>query len=73
MKKPYQKPQIAVEYLQLDQPIAIGCEADRDDMNDLLGFGYFTAEINCGINQDAIEWGNDTICYHSNVTTAFLS
>lgn len=74
MKKPYSKPTIIVEAFQLDQPIAAGCNADRDDMNDLLELGYFTAEMNCGIPVgDGTLPGYDTICYHSNIQTAFTS
>lgn len=72
MKKPYSKPQIAVEALQLDQPIAAGCIADKEDMKSLTGLGYFGDE-SCTIRVDQIEWGDDTICYHSNVQIAFLS
>lgn len=74
MKKPYSKPTIIVEAFQLDQPIAAGCNADRDDMNDLLELGYFTAEMNCGISVgDGTLPGYDTICYHSNIQKAFTS
>ncbi|MGM9627424.1 MAG: hypothetical protein ACI3V4_04945 [Faecousia sp.] len=72
MKKPYSKPQIAVEALQLDQPIAAGCMANKEDMNSLIELGYFGDE-KCTIREDQIVWGDDTICYHSNVQIAFLS
>ena len=61
MKKPYVKPIITVERLMIDQPMAVGCTADFDDMRSLIEMGYFTAE------------GYDTICYHGNVQTAFTS
>ena len=75
MKKPYGKPTITVGAIQLDQPIAVGCTADRDDMRSLLELGYFTAEMNCGIQiyGDGPVQGFDTICYHSNIQTAFMS
>lgn len=73
MKKPYSKPMICVEELQLDSPIAANCVADKDDMNSLIELGYFNDEHNCQRNVDVIDWGDDTICYHSNVQTAFLS
>ena len=75
MKKPYSKPTITVEPLKLDQPICAGCTADFDDMRSLLEFGYFTAERNCTIQifGDGNLPGHDTICYHSNVQTAFTS
>ena len=73
MKKPYSKPMICVEELQLDSPIAANCMANKEDMNSLIGLGYFYDEHNCQRNVDVIDWGDDTICYHSNVQTAFLS
>ena len=73
MKKPYSKPTITVGAIQLDQPIAAGCTADFDDMRALIGLGYFTAERNCQEPGDGSLPGYDTICYHSNVQTAFTS
>lgn len=75
MKKPYSKPTITVEAIQLDQPIAAGCTANRDDMKSLIELGYFTAERNCSITipGEGTLPGYDTICYHSNVQTAFTS
>lgn len=75
MKRHYSKPIIQVEVLQLDAPIAANCIADKEDMLSLMELGYFTEERNCMICQDDIIWGSghDTICYHSNVQTAFLS
>lgn len=75
MKKPYSKPTITVGAIQLDQPIAVGCTADFDDMRSLLELGYFTAERNCTIpiSGDGNLPGYDTICYHSNIQTAFTS
>ncbi|MDD6211721.1 MAG: hypothetical protein PUB22_01005 [Clostridiales bacterium] len=74
MKKPYIKPMICVEELQMDSPIAANCIADKDDMNSLIELGYF-ADHNCSIIYDEKIMGDshDTICYHSNVQTAFLS
>lgn len=75
MKKPYSKPTITVGAIQLDQPIAAGCTADFDDMRALIELGYFTAEGACAIpvpGEGSIpDW--DTICYHSNIQTAFTS
>lgn len=73
MKKVYSKPMISVELLSLDQPIALNCIADKDDVKSLMELGYYTTEMNCNIKDVDVEWGNDTICYHSNVQTAFLS
>ena len=73
MKKPYSKPTITVGAIQLDQPIAAGCTADFDDMRDLIKFGYF-ADSSCSKPfGDGTLPGYDTICYHSNVQTAFTS
>ena len=77
MKKPYVKPMITVERLMIDQPMAVGCTADFDDMRSLIEMGYFTAEGACGIQVPGDGpipgQGWDTICYHSNVQTAFTS
>lgn len=73
MKKVYSKPLISVEVLTLDQPIALNCAANKDDMNSLIELGYFTEKETCGSIIDAIDWGDDTICYHSNIQQAFLS
>ena len=77
MKKPYSKPTITVGAIQLDQPIAAGCTADFDDMRSLIELGYFTVEGACGIpipgDGPIPGQGWDTICYHSNVQTAFTS
>lgn len=73
MKKVYSKPLISVEVLTLDQPIALNCVADKEDMRSLMELGYYTEKENCIINTDSIEWGDDTICYHSNIQQAFLS
>lgn len=79
MKKVYSKPLIAVEILQLDQPLAAGCTADFDDVRSLMELGYFTSEMSCSIgipDSGPIfpeEGGHDTICYHSNVQIAFTS
>ena len=75
--------------MSLDEPIAANCTADYDDMNDLINnVGYFGANdrgITCSINLLDEGWidydgdgigdfqSDDTICYHSNITTAFLS
>lgn len=77
MKKTYSKPTIIVGAIQLDQPIAAGCTADFDDMRSMIEMGYFTAEGACRIqvpgNGPIPGQGGDTICYHSNVQTAFTS
>lgn len=71
MKKLYSKPTITVETMQLDQPLCATCMADRDDLDDLLSFGYFSAEDGCKNVYSGEKY--DTICYHSNIQTAFSS
>lgn len=77
MKKKYSVPRITIEKMTLDQPVALGCTADYDDMVDLIDLGYFGETQSCSF---VLEPGgtvggssHDTICYHSNVQTAFLS
>lgn len=67
---------IAVEELTLDRPIASNCVANRDDVEALIGFGYFMETMNCVSHIDengGFGIGEDTVCYHSNVQTAFYS
>lgn len=77
MKKAYSKPTLYVEEIQLDLPIASTCSANKDDMKDLIELGVFTEDRNCWcpIEEDGSIPGfpNTTVCYHSNVQTAFLS
>lgn len=89
MKKIYTKPLISVEAMTLDQPIAANCSADVADMQSLIELGYFGANdrgVACGLyilEDDTVDmdgdkvgdfdFDDDTICYHSNVQTPFLS
>lgn len=76
MKKPYSKPTITVEPLKLDQPICAGCNADQNDMKSLIELGYFGDIASCAEDKQVSDGtlpGYDTICYHSNVQTAFTS
>lgn len=76
MKKAYSKPLVAVESLAVNQPIALGCNADFDDMQALIDFGYFGTNdrgVTCTIEYTEGDGTHDTICYHSNVQEAFLS
>ena len=74
MKKPYNPPTITVEDIRLDQPIALNCVADFDDVKSLLDMGYFAAELNCSKFVDKnTNQPYDTICYHSSIQKAFLS
>ena len=72
MKSQYIKPMIAVETLSLGMPLAQNCTANREDVQDLIGEGFFTAERTCEwIYDEAYE--EDHICYHSNVLVVLLS
>lgn len=83
MKKQYHKPRICVEEIALDQPIAANCNANHADIRSLMEFGYFMDGRNCvtnllptggfDLNGDFQADIYDTICFHSNVQTAFLS
>ena len=87
MKKAYGKPLVSVEVMSLDQPIAANCVADKDDVKGMMMVGYFVQEYECaycevaggfdatgdGVADPEFNWGNDTICYHSNIQQAFLS
>lgn len=73
MKREYSKPTIYVEPMIMDTPIALGCTADKEDMKALVTLGYFTQNEACSFNINDIDWGDDTICYHGNVQTAFYS
>lgn len=73
MKKTYSKPTIIVGAIQLDQPIAAGCTADVDDMRSLKELGYFADTCSIPVGAGTLPPDYDTICYHSNVQTAFTS
>ena len=76
MKRKYEKPMIQVETLELDMPIAVGCTVDSEDMESIVEVsGYFMPDSICKKVEDAILFPGeeDTICYNSNVQTAFMS
>lgn len=78
MRKQYSKPRVSVEAITLDQPIAAGCMANYADVQALLDMNVFLdTEIGkvgvCSWIFDEATMGNDLVCYHSNVQTAFLS
>lgn len=83
MKKTYSKPLVSVEVLTLDQPIAASCTADPEVIRDLMEFNYFMDGKGCMFNllptggfdenRDGVADHHDTVCYHSNIQTAFLS
>lgn len=72
MKRVYERPAVYVEAVQLDKPIAMGCDADFGDIKSLIALGYFGKdEYDCAIKNTNPKY--DTVCYHSNVQTAFTS
>lgn len=85
MKKPYEKPILAVEYYQLTQAIAscatkIGlydsnCVLKDPDstsqMKEFAAIGWFNAGY-CMESASGMD-GFDSICYHTNLNTAFSS
>ena len=76
MKRAYSKPSLYVESIKLDTPIALNCMVEKADIEALKMFGYFTADRACLQwieNNDPVQWGDNTICYHSNIQTAFIS
>lgn len=74
MKRVYERPAVYVEAMQLDKPIAAGCEANKDDMNSIFQLTYFIEYMNCEVKVgEGTVPGYDTICYHSNVIKALTS
>lgn len=70
--------------MKLDQAIAAtNCNADKEDIKDLMDLGFFNPERTCedyllpngGVDYDGDGYADDydTVCYHSNIQTAFLS
>lgn len=89
MKKVYQKPQIVVESMFLDQPIAttvcsINFQTD-EDVKLLKELGCFLDKESCTIPvlaNGGFDWDgdgekdvgfHDTVCYHSNIDMLFGS
>ena len=85
MKKRYIKPLVSVEELSLNQPIAATCNAEKHVIESLVQMGYFGTEEDSGCSFyllpdggvdedfDGVADSYDTICYNSNIQTAFLS
>ena len=77
MKRVYEKPSIDVDVLELDMPIASGCNADKEDLESVMELGYFTQDMGCKKYNDTYinppNGDEDSVCYHSNVQTAFFS
>ena len=84
MKKPYQKPMIAVEYYSLTQAVA-SCSGvkinfsdsecvrnDPDSTNTMRNWAMRNGFLNpCIINLSGYQ--NDLVCYHTSVNAAFTS
>lgn len=47
MKKVYKKPLIVVETMDLSEPIALNCTADKDTIEGLKFVGVFTENMQC--------------------------
>ena len=73
MRKKYIKPMMAVEPLKLDHPIDANCNADYDDIRSLIDLSFFWDDCNFKWQDTTDGMGHDTVCYHSNVRTAFTS
>ncbi len=84
MKKTYTKPLISVEAMLLDTSIAnTTCDMNKNEVLDLMEFGFFMEGKNCDYNLlknggfdftgDGESDMHDTVCYHTNIQKAFLS
>ena len=67
MRKEYIKPMMPVD------PIAANCNADYDDIRSLIDLSFFWDDCNFKWQDTTNGMGHDTVCYHSNVRTAFTS
>lgn len=86
VRKPYEKPMIAIEYYELTQTIAscatkigfLNSECVKNDpdatpqMKDFAYSGWFTEAGNCASFAVGMD-GFDSICYHTNANAAFNS
>ena len=83
MKKPYQKPLLAVEHYSLTQSIA-SCSGikinfldsecvikDTDSTNMMLNWAYRGGFLDCEIDMSGYQY--DGVCYHTSVNAAFTS
>lgn len=84
MKKPYQKPMLAVEYYSLTQSVS-SCSGikinfvdttcvlrDPDSTNEMRNWAFHKGFLNtCAINMTGYE--TDTMCYHTSINAAFSS
>jgi hypothetical protein len=87
MKKPYQKPMLAIEYFSLTQSISacVGIKInavdpacvlnDPDSPNDMKNWarrnGFLSNVDACTIDMSG--YRNDTMCYHTSINAAFTS
>lgn len=73
MKQPYSKPQIHVEEIRLDMPVAAGCTI-IDATNDMIAQGWFSGDSCAGDYGSAFPEGKgDSLCYHSQEGQPFTS
>lgn len=86
MKMEYQKPMVAVEHYKLSQSIAAcaiqinslsnACVVkDKDSPPEMRSIAYLYSEYfssDCQTNAATIQ-GNDSICYHTQVSACFTS
>ena len=58
----------------MDGPIAVDCNADTSTVGELKQLGYFVPDQQCDWDfEDGVEWGNDELCYNSNVSIVLTS
>ena len=85
MKKPYLKPLVAVEYYSLTQSIS-SCTnikinfldadcvlKDLDSTNDMRNWAYRRGFIGDECVIDMTGYNSDSVCYHTNINSAFTS
>lgn len=77
MKRAYSKPSIHVEQMTLDTAIAASdCTVSKADLRALQQWGFFAGGLEglyCSSPVEAIPFGEDTVCVHSNVRTVLKS
>lgn len=85
MKKPYEKPMIAIEYYSLTQSIS-SCSGikinfinadcvlkDPDSTNEMKNWAYRFGFLSDACRIDMSGYKSDTVCYHTSINPAFTS
>lgn len=76
MKKPYSKPMVSFEDYSLDMPIALNC-SHIDTTKEFMAQQLFNEKYDCeeSIPESFLGglYGDDSLCYYSQVTTLFIS